>query len=189
MVKNAGGNKAKGFARKSFGRSSNSLRLSEDDAEKYVQVTKMLGNAMCRVIDLDGKEMLCHIRGKFSGRGKRDNFIGISSWLLVGLREWETEDKSKGKLLNCDVLNVYNENDKMRLKNTIVSINWNIFLSNDTKMYQSGDAETEHSSLEFIDEKTQEYQELIASQLMPTKTEGDLFEMDEKDDDINIDDI
>ena len=33
MVKNAGGNKAKGFARKSFGRSSNSLRLSEDDAD------------------------------------------------------------------------------------------------------------------------------------------------------------
>lgn len=185
MVKNTGGNKAKGFARKSFGKNSNSLQISQDDAEKYVQVTKMLGNSMCKVIDLDGKEMLCHIRGKFSGRGKRDNFIGPSSWLLVGLREWEKEDNSKNKLLNCDVLTVYNDNDKLRLKNTIVHINWNPFLANDTK---SGEVDID-DNFEFIDATTQEYQELIASRLLPTKLGGELFEMEEKEDEINIDDI
>jgi len=187
MVKNSGGNKAKGFARKNFSKGSNSLRTSDDDAEKYAQVTKMLGNSMCRVIDLDGKEMLCHIRGKFSGRGKRDNLIGPSSWLLVGMREWEIEDKTKGKLLNCDVLTVYNDSDKARLKNTIVHINWNTFLTNDTKMYPLGDEGME-DTLEFIDEKKQEYHELISSQFVPAKMGEDLFEMEEEDD-INIDDI
>jgi hypothetical protein len=87
MVKNLGGNKAKGFARKSFAKKDNALRISQEEDEVYAQVTKIFGGT-CQVTTLDGTDMLCHIRGKFKGRGKRDNFIGIGSWMLVGKREW-----------------------------------------------------------------------------------------------------
>ena len=100
MVKNVtGGNKSKGFARKNFAKKENGLKISEDDAELYAQVTKIYGGPMCQVITLEGVEMMCHIRGKFRGRGKRDNFIGIGTWLLVGKREWESEP-TNGKPLN-----------------------------------------------------------------------------------------
>ena len=116
MVKNvSGGNKAKGFARKSFAKKDSPLRISEDELEVYAQVTKVHGGAMCQVATLEGRDLLCHIRGKFRGRGKRDNFIGNGTWLLVGLRNWEKEP-APGKLLNCDVIEVYNDADKIRLK-------------------------------------------------------------------------
>jgi hypothetical protein len=64
--------------------------------------------------------MNCHIRGKFRGRGKKDNFIVSGTLLLVGLREWEREP-SAGKLLNCDLIEVYSESDKIRLKNSVTT--------------------------------------------------------------------
>lgn len=163
MVKNVGGgNKSKGFARKNFVKKDTALRISEDEAEVYAQVTKVLGGAMCHVVTLEGTEMLCHIRGKFRGRGKRDNFIGNGTWLLVGLRDWEKE-ASKGKLLNCDVIEVYNDADKTKLK-SINSVNWSSFINNDCKML--GSAEVEISGeIEFADEKTQEFYELIENQV------------------------
>ena len=116
MVKNAaGGNKAKGFARKGFIKTDGGLRTSKDPAEVYAQVTKVLGGANCQVVSVDGKEFLCHIRGKFRGRGKRDNFIAPCSWLLVGLHSWEGEKNKSSEIRNCDILEVYNEIDKNRL--------------------------------------------------------------------------
>ena len=164
MVKNvSGGNKSKGFARKNLVKKDNSLRISEDDAEVYAQVTKIFGGSMCQVITLDGCEMLCHIRGKFRGRGKKDNFIGNGSWLLVGLREWEKEAK-EGKLLNCDVIEVYNDGDKIKLTNNITSINWTLFINNDTRKHGVDDSQ-DNTGIVFADEKTQEYQDLIESQV------------------------
>jgi hypothetical protein len=181
MVKNTtGGSKSKGLARKNFVKGSSNLRVSEDEAEIYVQVTKVLGGPMCHVVDLKGNQMLCHIRGKFRGRGKRDNFISATTWLLVGLRDWEGE-KKKDKLLNCDVIEVYSDSDKSRLKNTLLHIDWNLFVANDTKMI--GPSETEDEVV-FTDEKTQEYQDLIESQLKFDKTFTE-----EDDEEINVDDI
>lgn len=188
MVKNAnGGNKAKGFARKNISTGSSVLRVSLDEAEIYAQVTKIYGGAMCQVISLDGTEMICHIRGKFRGRGKRDNFISNGSWLLVGLREWEKE-ASNGKLLNCDVVEVYNDSDKSRLKNNINSVNWSRFVSNDTKII--GVAETDDGEgFTFADEKTQDYQDLIESQvavahagktnIIVTTDDGEIIDVDD----------
>ena len=134
MVKNThGGNKSKGFARKNFIKSTSSLRVSQNEFELYAQVTKICGGAICQVIDLNGVNMTCHIRGKFRGRGKRDNLISSGTWLLVGLREWEKE-ASKGKLLNCDVIEVYNDSDKERLKNNEIAIDWGCFITNDKKL-------------------------------------------------------
>ena len=62
MVKNFGGNKAKGFARKSFAKTDKELRTSQDPDEIYAQVTKIYGGKNCQVTTLDGVEMLCHIK-------------------------------------------------------------------------------------------------------------------------------
>ena len=188
MVKNSGGNKAKGFARKSFAKTDNQLRISKDPEEVYSQVTKVLGGMMCQVITVDGCEMLCHIRGKFRGRGKRDNFIGIGTWMLVGKREWEKE--SKGKLLNCDVIEVYNDSDKSKLKNTITTINWSLFIGNDSKMFGNEDKTHDDSGFVFSDEKTQEYQELIDEHVKSTIKNGESSIITTDDgDDIDVDDI
>lgn len=187
MVKNFGGNKAKGFARKSFAKTDNVLRISEEEAEVYAQVMKVYGGTMCQVSTLDGTEMLCHIRGKFRGRGKRDNFIANGTWMLVGKREWEKE--VKGKLLNCDVIEVYNDADKIKLKNNITSVNWTPFISNDTKMLGSEDNEVADLGFSFGDEKTQEYQELIEAQMKAAKAGGASIINTDDGDIINVDDI
>jgi len=165
MVKNTtGGSKTKGQARKFVtAKASNSLRISQDDSEMYAQVTKMLGGAMCHVLCIDDKTRLCHIRGKFRGRGKRDNFVSNGSWLLVGLREWEAgKESSTGKLENCDLLEVYNDYDKERLKSTVTSVNWSCFIANDTNM--SGSSADADNAICFSDEKTDEYMELVNAQ-------------------------
>ena len=186
MVKNVnGGNKAKGFARKGFGKKDSPLRISEDELEVYAQVSKVVGGSNCQVTTLDGTELLCHIRGKFRGRGKRDNFIGNGTWLLVGLRDWEKEP-APGKLLNCDVIEVYNDADKIRLKNNITNVNWSQFINNDMKT--SGAESIEESGIDFADEKTQEYMELIETQITAEQA-GNSLTISDNTEEIDVDDI
>jgi len=191
MVKNlTGGNKSKGFARKNTFKNTSSLRISQEESEIYAQATKMLGGSMCHVVDLDGKQYLCHIRGKFKGKGKRDNFIKSGTWLLVGLREWEKEIKSK--LLNCDVIEVYSDSDKEKIKNTIIGINWNLFINNDmtnTGSSSSTDIEKEDGFV-FMDDATQEYHELIASHIALLESNKDkLNVIVEEEEYIDVDNI
>ena len=191
MVKNTGGNKAKGFARKNMIKGTTTLRVSEDPAEIYAQAIKISGGSMCRVHDLKGQEMNCHIRGKFRGRGKRDNLIVPGTWLLVGLREWEQEP-SPGKLLNCDLIEVYSDNDKIKLKNSVTFVDWSPFIANDTRMigsisYGSGGDAT--NDIEFADDKTQEYQALIEAHLADSKSGKSTIIATEDGEEINVDDI
>jgi len=191
MVKNAtGGNKAKGFARKNFAKKDSPLRISEDELEVYAQVTKVHGGAMCQVTTLEGTDLLCHIRGKFRGRGKRDNFIGNGTWLLVGLRDWEKEP-APGKLLNCDVIEVYNDSDKIRLKNNITSENWKPFINYDIKNVRASDSgEEDGADIEFADEKTQEYQAFIEAQVAAAQEgKSNVLATDENNEEIDVDDI
>lgn len=187
MVRNTeGGSKAKGYGRKFItAKASSKLRTSENEAEVYAQVVKILGGAMCQVLCIDGKNRLCHIRGKFRGRGKRDNLIAPNTWILIGLREWESgKEGVKGKLENCDLLEVYNDHDKDTLKNTYTSYNWQLFITNETKTTSS---EQQDSLFEFTDERTEEYRQLIESQLAESKTTTISVEVD--DEIINVDDI
>ena len=191
MVKNvSGGNKSKGFARKNITKKDNALRSSEDEDELYAQVTKIFGGTMCEVISIDGTNMLCHIRGKFRGRGKRDNFIGNGTWLLVGKREWEKE-ASKGKLLNCDVIEVYNDSDKIKLKNNITTVDWTLFITNDTKIIGSVSSEYKETDLGivFTDEKTQEYQEFIETQVAAAQAGRSVIITTDDGDIVDVDDI
>lgn len=189
MVRNTnGGSKAKGMGRKFLKpKSSNQLRLSEDECEQYAQVTKILGNAMCHVICNDGATRLCHIRGKFRGRGKRDNLVGNGTWMLVGLREWEVgKESTVGKLQNCDLLEVYSDSDKERLQNLETDIDWSVFINNDNKNSNISDLE---NSISFTDTKTEEYQQLIEKQIKEA-TDGKLTTIIDMDDEqIDINDI
>ena len=112
MVKNTNGGKgAKGLARKlSSSNDNHRLRLSDSDDEKYAFVKQMLGNGMCSVITNDNINLICHIRSKFRGRSKRNNFVTKNSIVLVGIRDWENPYK------NCDLLELYDDNDLLQLK-------------------------------------------------------------------------
>jgi translation initiation factor IF-1 len=194
MVKNFGGNKAKGYARKNCGKQDNNLRVVEEDGEVYAQVTKIFGGKMCQVITLNGTIMNCHIRGNFSRpRSKHDNCIAVNTWTIVGLREWENQE-AKGKTLNCDLLEVYNDNDKIKLKNNVTTVNWSRFIANDSKSINSGvddyndKADDEFAGFTFADEATIEYQELIRKQLADSNA-GISNDIVTEEEEINVDDI
>lgn len=126
MVKNSGGNKAKKFASKSFIVSNRATRFASEQGEIYAVVQCMFGGNICEVLCIDGIIRLCIIRGKFSGKGKRDNRLSKGSWILVGLRDWEISSSNKKQ--KTDLLEVYNDGDKEKLiKNS--RENFRIFLS------------------------------------------------------------
>lgn len=138
MVKNTqGGSSHKKFGRKhTTSSTSNRLRVSEDEGELFAIATKMLGNGMFHCLCIDGATRLCHIRGKFSGRGKRDNAVVSGKWVLIGLREWDiTSETQKGKsstkkMQQCDLLEVYGDVDKQRLRETVL-VDWGMLDSGD----------------------------------------------------------
>ncbi len=130
MVKNkTGGNKAKKFGRKHLGGNSFNakLRISQVEDEVYACVTKLLGNGMCHVNCLDSsnsnKTRLCIIRNKFRGRGKRDNNLVMGTYVLVGIRSWETV--KEGTIEKCDLIEVYNSSEVTRLKSQVDN-NWKL---------------------------------------------------------------
>ena len=183
MVKNTtGGSKAKGQARKfvSGGKQARALRVSTDECEVYAQVTKYLGNSMCDVICVDGITRLCQIRGKFRGRGKRDNLVSVGSWLLVGLREWATEKKDKKE--SCDLLEVYSETDKENLKN-IKTVNWSVFITNGNN---SKTTDANINDIEFSNENADEHQALMDEEFEKTKR---TFIALGEEEDVDVDDI
>ena len=106
MVKNTtGGSKHKSFARKNFTHNIDSFPTPQNDGECFAIVTKMLGNGMCHVDLLNQEQIIhnviCHIRGKFRNKNKRNNLVTIHSIILVGLRTWTNN------LNACDLIFVY----------------------------------------------------------------------------------
>jgi hypothetical protein len=187
MVKNStGGNKAKGFARKNLIKKDAALRVAHEEGEIYAQAVKVMGGNIASAIDIDGLPLRAHIRGKFRGRGKRDNFIGPGTWLLVGLHSWEGDKSKPEEIRNCDILEVYNDADKIRLRNSVTSVNWNKFIANDSKTIGATEDDGD-DGIEFADEATQEYQELIAAQATVSQSRNTII--DENEEVIDIDDI
>jgi hypothetical protein len=184
MVKNStGGNKSKGFARKNLVKRDTALRVAREEGEIYAQAVKIMGGSIASAIDIEGNPLRVHIRGKFRGRGKRDNFIGPGTWLLVGIHDWQTTSKP-GDVKDCDILEVYGDSDKNRLKNTVTTVNWNTFIANDSKTITSTEDEVDESGIEFADEATQEFEQLIAAQASKGKNtviidDGDEVDVDE----------
>ena len=197
MVKNTkGGSSHKKFARKHSGGGAriNNLRASQDVSEVYAIVTKMLGNGMFHCHCIDVKIRLGHIRGKFSYRtGKRDNMVQVGKWVLVGLREWDTSDssscisKQNEKFSQCDLLEVYTDTDKQRLKET-VNQNWTILESNDITKITSG-ITSESESIVFATDQDYEREILIQEIKSSTANKITLNVEDIEEEEVNFDDI
>ena len=155
MVKNDGGNKGKGLARKhvTSGGSNKQLRVATEDGERYAVVSKMLGNGMCYVRLLSGGgggnggsgDKLCIIRNKFKGRGKRDNILDSGSWVLVGMREWASKQDT------CDLLEVYNHGERDRLMKNEPCFK-NVAVESDADIT---------SSVQFADSTTLKYGQMV----------------------------
>lgn len=118
MVKNTtGGSGHKCQARKLVSKEMDKrTRIKKEDGEEYGIVTAYLGNGMCHVTLLSNVVYLCHIRGKFKGRSKKDNIVANGKWVLVGIRDYESERRDSAKKPNCDLLEVYSDVDVERLK-------------------------------------------------------------------------
>ena len=206
MVKNThGGSGHKKFARKHTGGSkSNKLRVSEDEGEIYAIVTKMLGNNMFHCHCIDGTTRLGHIRGKFTGRCKRDNMVEGGKWVLIGLREWDVPSekssgisKAKEKIQQCDLLEVYSDMDKIRLKES-VSENWYILDSNDVSKSNLGSSTEVNDDFIFATDRDIERDRLIQEMNSSTSERITLRVLESKEEtlaehsaeeEINIDDI
>jgi translation initiation factor 1A len=144
MVKNAGGNKSKRQGRKfSAPPPKRNLRLIWEEGEQYAVVTKLFGGANCQVMCMDGIERLCIIRNKFRGRHKRDNQIGVNTWVLVGVRDWEA--RAADKTPRSDLLEVYSLIEKEKLKD-LVSFDLSALIACDEL-----DVSKENDVVEFIE--------------------------------------
>ncbi len=185
MVKNLGGNKSKKLGRKHISASNSyanrKLRIKQEEDEIYACVLKVYGNGRCLLRCIDNIERPCVIRNKFRGRGKRDNTIRVGTWILAGVRSWESKTEKKEQ--TCDLLEVYNDNEVKQLKDK-VSEEWSLFhglgeISCDG-INMDEDLGFEMSNIEANEELEKEISETIIS------TEEETFG---NEDNLNIDDI
>lgn len=192
MVKNLhGGNKHKNQARKNVESASsyNKLIISKDPNEVYAIVTSLLGGNKCHVMTLQQKIMLCIIGGKFYKR----EFVKKGTWVLVGLREWDNNSSANTlKKQQCDLLEIYNEQNKIDLKNTIINENWKIFLDVDNNNNNNNNTEKNKKNndddfIEFTNQENDSYKELMERQINTDSNIIKLIQNDEEE--INIDDI
>lgn len=200
MPKNTqGGSSHKKFARKHNlgGFNKNKLRISEDEGELYAIVTKLLGNGMFHCHCIDDILRLGHIRGKFSGRGKRDNMVEAGKWVLIGLREWDVPSEKTSmslktaskKIQQCDLLEVYNDADRQRLRETVAE-NWQPLDNNDISKDKFKDCGDEDGFI-FSTDRDIEREKLIEDMKSVTaeKITMRIDEIVENEEEVNVDDI
>ncbi len=190
-----GGAGHKKFARKhnSGGSSSSNsfIRTSQDLNEIYAIATKMLGNNMFHCHCIDNKVRLCHIRGRFGGRNKRDNVISAGTWILIGLREWENTQtmpsSNSSKLQQCDLLEIYSGISKERLKE-LEDCNWSILNTNDLSKIDNANVESD-DDFKFMTDRDEEIIRL--NEEMKSNTSKKIMMIEENDgneeDDIDVD--
>jgi initiation factor 1A len=167
--------------------------MVEEEGEIYAQVSKDFGNGMCEVICNDNVKRLCIIRGKYRGRGKRDNSIKVKSIIMVGLRDWETHFENSKKLEKCDLLEVYSDYDVDRLKKS-ADITWSIFdMDDNANQYATDDI------VHFSDNTEDEYKQLLEKEINTTTNSNsnaktntineDIISYEIEEETINFDDI
>jgi len=115
MVKNTtGGKKAKSVARFV---APPTFRPAKEQGELYALVEKNMGNGILNVKCIDNVMRRCFVRKKFTGRHR--DVLQVGSWILVGLREFETvKDK-------CDLIEIYTQSDVTRLQ--LMDVPWHVF--------------------------------------------------------------
>ena len=131
---------------------------------------------MVHVHCIDDGMRLCHIRGKFTGRRKRDNFVTIGGWVMVGLRECDdaivtaASHASGQKLAGCDLLEVYSSSEKEQLKSN-VDEKWSILMSHDTSSLVRGEDKKEED-VRFTTEHEEDLDALLLETKAGVKTIG-----------------
>jgi len=184
MVKNVtGGSKHKNVARKTVnGGRVTRLRQATEEGEMYAVVTKILGGSMCSAIGSDKVERLCVIRGKFRGGKRRDNMLRAGTLILVADRDWESTNSKKKP--TCDLLEVYSDTDKDKLKNTDTTRDWS-FVNGVGDVCASYSKATD--DVEFCDNTVnEEYEQLIEDETANKVVSTIDFDHEE---DVEIDDI
>jgi translation initiation factor IF-1 len=169
MVKNTmGGCNGKKVAHKHAVKSTKSgLRISQNKSEIYGVVKRLNGNTF-DVTCIDEKERRCFIRGKFKGRGKRDNIIEVDKWVLIGLREFQQVPSElvlvngKREMEMCDLLEVYSSSEKETLKRT-----HGVYMKESELSRSVAATAASEEALQFVDMDTLRYQK-IASQKVET---------------------
>jgi len=163
-----GGCNGKKVAHKHAVKSTKSgLRISQNKCEIYGVVKRLNGNTF-DVTCVDDKERRCFIRGKFKGRGKRDNIIEVDKWVLIGLREFQQVPSElvlvngKKEMEMCDLLEVYSPSEKETLKRT-----HGIYMKESELARSIAQTTGNEETLQFVDMDTLRYQK-IASQKVET---------------------
>ena len=163
-----GGCNGKKVAHKHAVKSTKSgLRISQNKSEIYGVVKRLNGNTF-DVTCIDDKERRCFIRGKFKGRGKRDNIIEVDKWVLVGLREFQQVPSElvlvngKKEMEMCDLLEVYSSSEKETLKRT-----HGVYMKESEISRSVAAITASEETLQFVDMDTLRYQK-IASQKVET---------------------
>ena len=186
MVRNkVGGNRAKKFARKNMAPTSNKkLRVAENEDEMYAICTKMLGNCQIEAMCLDGRLRLCFIRKKFTGKNKHNNIIRIGTWIMCGVRSWESSSTSR--LEKADLLEIYNDNEKEKLIQS-TNTNFTVLKKQEHELFtmNSDNSNDIESSINFS-----HHDDAGSNEMLPKKNE-DATDLAEDDDfgDIDFDDI
>ena len=163
-----GGCNGKKVAHKHAVKSTKSgLRISQNKSEIYGVVKRLNGNTF-DVTCIDEKERRCFIRGKFKGRGKRDNIIEVDKWVLVGLREFQQVPSElvlvngKKEMEMCDLLEEYSSSEKETLKRT-----HGVYMKESEISRSVAAITASEETLQFVDMDTLRYQK-IASQKVET---------------------
>jgi translation initiation factor IF-1 len=163
-----GGCNGKKVAHKHAVKSTKSgLRISQNKSEIYGVVKRLNGNTF-DVTCIDEKDRRCFIRGKFKGRGKRDNIIEVDKWVLIGLREFQQVPSElvlvngKREMEMCDLLEVYSSSEKETLKRT-----HGIYMKESELARSIAATAASEEAFQFVDPDTLRYQK-IASQKVET---------------------
>jgi len=130
MVKNVtGGSKHRSSARKQTVPAAPPVIQWVRRAEKgelYASAAKNYGGCRFGVLCSDGKERICVIRRKFK-KFRRGNDVSVGTYMLVGLREWETDSNT------CDLLCVYSQGEVNILKQD-VAFKYDVLCVNEKKI-------------------------------------------------------
>ena len=167
MVKNTmGGCNGKKVAHKHAVKSTKSgLRISQNKSEIYGVVKRLNGNTF-DVTCIDEKDRRCFIRGKFKGRGKRDNIIEVDKWVLIGLREFQQVPSElvlvngKKEMEMCDLLEVYSSSEKETLKRT-----HGVYMKESELARSIAATVVSEESFQFVDTDTLRYQKIVSQKV------------------------
>ena len=149
----------------------------------YGRITKTLGNKMFKVIDVDKKEHLGHIRGRMAR-------IGVNDIVLLNIRDYESRAASSDAVY--DIMAVFNtKKDIHRLIKANLIPSWLAAAKGDGENADEGDFlfDYEESESESEDEDGNPKKKDKVSHRKAGKNAVDVASDSDADAEINIDDI